>query len=156
MGKNILGLDLGTNSIGWAHVMEGENSENSSIVQIGSRVIRYDNFSKVDKNGKISESKNPFEDFASGKSLTPNADRTLKRGMRRNLDRYQLRREHLIDALKKANIINAESKLAEDGKNTTHETRRLRAKPVSEKIEKDELARILMAINKIRKYKRCR
>src|SRR5690606_2250925 len=84
------------------------------------------------------------------------ADRTLKRGMRRNLDRYQLRREHLIDALKKANIITAESKLAEDGKNTTHETWRLRAKAAVEKIEKDELARVLLAINKKRGYKSSR
>lgn len=142
MAKNILGLDLGTNSIGWAHVMEGENSENSSIVQIGVRV-----------NPLTTDEQTNFE---KGKPITTNADRTLKRGMRRNLDRYQLRREHLIDALKKANIITAESKLAEDGKNTTHETWRLRAKAVTEKIEKDELARVLLAINKKRGYKSSR
>ncbi|MEE6186352.1 type II CRISPR RNA-guided endonuclease Cas9 [Niabella digestorum] len=140
--KNILGLDLGTNSIGWAHVIEEESPENSSIVQIGVRV-----------NPLTTDEQTNFE---KGKPITTNADRTLKRGMRRNLDRYQLRREHLIDALKKANIITAESKLAEDGKNTTHETWRLRAKAVSEKIEKDELARVLLAINKKRGYKSSR
>jgi hypothetical protein len=37
--KKILGLDLGTNSIGWALVNEAENSEEkSSIVQLGVRV----------------------------------------------------------------------------------------------------------------------
>ena len=140
--KNILGLDLGTNSIGWAHVIEEESPENSSIVQIGVRV-----------NPLTTDEQTNFE---KGKPITTNADRTLKRGMRRNLDRYQLRREHLIDALKKANIITAESKLAEDGKNTTHETWRLRAKAVTEKIEKDELARVLLAINKKRGYKSSR
>jgi len=140
--KNILGLDLGTNSIGWAHVIEEESPENSSIVQIGVRV-----------NPLTTDEQTNFE---KGKPITTNADRTLKRGMRRNLDRYQLRREHLIDALRKANIITAESKLAEDGKNTTHETWRLRAKAVSEKIEKDELARVLLAINKKRGYKSSR
>src|SRR5690606_33270947 len=91
MAKNILGLDLGTNSIGWAHVIEGDSPENSSIVQIGVRV-----------NPLTTDEQTNFE---KGKPITTNADRTLKRGMRRNLDRYQLRREHLIDALKKANII---------------------------------------------------
>src|SRR5690606_21627946 len=94
--------------------------------------------------------------FEKGKAITTNADRTLKRGMRRNLDRYQLRREHLIDALKKANIITAECKLAEDGKNTTHETWRLRANAIIKKIEKNELARVLLAINKKRGYKSSR
>lgn len=37
--KRILGLDLGTNSIGWAVVNEAErNEENSSIVKLGVRV----------------------------------------------------------------------------------------------------------------------
>ena len=37
--KKILGLDLGTNSIGWALVNEAENSEEkSSIIKLGVRV----------------------------------------------------------------------------------------------------------------------
>ena len=37
--KKILGLDLGTNSIGWAVVNEAENqTENSSIIKLGVRV----------------------------------------------------------------------------------------------------------------------
>ena len=35
--KKILGLDLGTTSIGWAFVQEGENND-SSIVRLGVRV----------------------------------------------------------------------------------------------------------------------
>jgi len=37
--KKILGLDLGTNSIGWALVNEAENNEEkSSIIKLGVRV----------------------------------------------------------------------------------------------------------------------
>ncbi|MXV50863.1 type II CRISPR RNA-guided endonuclease Cas9 [Pedobacter sp. HMF7647] len=157
MLKNILGLDLGTTSIGFAHVIENEKDiSQSEIRQIGVRIIQYDNFVKIDKSGKVSESKNPEQDFASGKGLSPNAGRTLKRGARRTLDRYQDRRSNLINTLFNANIITHETKLAEDGKNTTHSTFALRAKAVVSKIEKDELARVFLAINKKRGYKSSR
>ena len=43
--KRILGLDLGTNSIGWALVNEAETKEEKSlIVKLGVRTISYDNF----------------------------------------------------------------------------------------------------------------
>lgn len=156
MVKNILGLDLGTTSIGFAHVIEDDMPEQSQIIQIGSRIIQYDNFDKIDKSGKVTESKNPKDDFAAGRGLSPNAGRTLKRGARRTLDRYQLRRENLIEVLLKENIIYKDSILAEDGKQTTFETWRLRAKSVFEKIEKEELARVFLAINKKRGYKSSR
>src|SRR5690606_4662299 len=141
--KRILGLDLGTTSIGFAYVKEAENSlEQSSVEKIGVRV-----------NPLTTDEQTNFE---KGKPLTTNADRTLKRGARRNLDRYQLRRENLIEVLRKENIISKDSLLAEDGKATTHETWRLRSKAVSRKIEKEELARVLLAINKKRGYKSSR
>lgn len=66
--KRILGLDLGTSSIGWALVNEGEGAEEiSSIVQLGVRV----NPLTVDE----------MQNFEKGKSITTNADRTLKRSM---------------------------------------------------------------------------
>lgn len=37
--KNVLGLDLGTTSIGFAHVIEAETPEQSSIERVGVRVI---------------------------------------------------------------------------------------------------------------------
>jgi CRISPR-associated endonuclease Csn1 len=140
--KNILGLDLGTTSIGFAHVIESEDSNNSSIERIGVRV-----------NPLTTDEQTNFE---KGKPITINADRTLKRGARRTLDRYQQRRSNLIDALAKANIITKDTKLAEDGKNTTHTTYALRAKSAIERVEKDEFARILLAINKKRGYKSSR
>jgi CRISPR-associated endonuclease Csn1 len=140
--KNILGLDLGTTSIGFAHVIEGEKPENSSINMLGVRIIPL----------SIDEQTN----FEKGKSVSINADRTLKRGARRILNRYKDRRKNLIEVLRKANVISEETVLTENGKNTTHETWGLRAKAVLERVEKDQLARILLAINKKRGYKSSR
>lgn len=138
--KKILGLDLGTNSIGWAVVNEGENEhEQSSIVKIGVRV----NPLTVDE----------LTNFEKGKSITTNADRTLKRSMRRNLQRYKLRRENLIDVLKKNNFISDDTILAENGNHTTFETYRLRAKAASEEITLEELSRVFLMMNKKRGYK---
>lgn len=140
--KNILGLDLGTTSIGFAHVIEAYSPEESSIQKIGVRV-----------NPLTTDEQTNFE---KGKPVSVNADRTLKRGARRNLDRYQDRRKNLIDALLKANIITNETILAENGKDTTHSTYFIRAKSAVEKIEKEELARVFLAINKKRGYKSSR
>src|SRR5690554_4242069 len=142
MRRHILGLDLGITSIGFAHVTESEDHNNSEIKQIGVRI----NSLSVDDQ----------TNFEKGKPFSINAERTLKRGARRNLDRYQDRRKNLIEVLQKANLINVDTQLAEGGKNTTHETWALRAKAVSEKVEKEDFARILLAINKKRGYKSSR
>ena len=138
--KKILGLDLGVNSIGWALVNEAENNnETSSIIRLGTRV----NPLTVDEQ----------QDFERGKSITTNANRTLKRGMRRNLQRYKLRRDNLIECLKENNIINDDTILCEEGNRTTFETYRLRAKAAKEEITLEQLARVLIMINKKRGYK---
>lgn len=77
--KKILGLDLGTNSIGWAVVREKEQLE--GIEAAGSRIIPMD--AAV------------LGDFAMGNTKSQTADRTSKRGARRLLERYLLRRERL-------------------------------------------------------------
>ena len=141
--KKILGLDLGTNSIGWAVVNEAETpEEKSSIVKLGVRV----NPLTVDE----------LSNFEKGKSITTNADRTLKRSMRRNLQRYKLRRENLIELLKKNGFIDDDTILSENGNRTTYETCRLRAKAATEKISLKEIARVLLMINKKRGYKSSR
>ena len=141
--KKILGLDLGTNSIGWAVVNEAEKAgEQSSIVKLGVRV----NPLTVDE----------LTDFEKGKSITTNADRTLKRSMRRNLQRYKLRRENLIEILKSNDFISDDTILSENGNRTTFETYRLRAKAATEEITLAEFARVLLMINKKRGYKSSR
>lgn len=138
--KRILGLDLGVSSIGWALVNEAENSnEKSSIVKLGVRV-----------NPLTTDEQTNFE---KGKSITTNADRTLKRGMRRNLQRYKQRRTELIRKLKESGIITDDTLLYENGNRTTFETYRLRAKAANEEITLEEFARVLLMINKKRGYK---
>lgn len=141
--KKILGLDLGTTSIGWALVNEAENNhEKSSIIRLGVRV----NPLTVDEQ----------QNFDKGKSITTNADRTLKRSMRRSLQRYKLRRENLIEILKDHGLISDETILSESGNRTTFETCRLRAKAATEQISPEEFARVLLMINKKRGYRSSR
>jgi len=142
MNKKILGLDLGTNSIGWAYVTEGETQNESEIKQIGVRV----NPLTVDEQ----------TNFEKGKPITTNADRTLKRGARRTLDRYQLRREELRKILLQHSIITQNTLLSEDGKGTTFSTWEYRSKAANEKITLEAFARVLFAINKKRGYKSSR
>lgn len=141
--KKILGLDLGTNSIGWAVVNEKEyDGEQSSIVKLGVRV----NPLTVDEQ----------RNFETGKPITTNAERTLKRSMRRNLQRYKLRRDNLLEILRENGFISDDTLLAENGNMSTFGTYRLRAKAATEEISLEELARVLLMINKKRGYKSSR
>ncbi|MFK8298262.1 type II CRISPR RNA-guided endonuclease Cas9 [Capnocytophaga cynodegmi] len=141
--KHILGLDLGTNSIGWAVVKEAQNdNEQSEIVDVGVRV-----------NPLTTDEKTNFE---KGKPISTNADRTLKRSARRNLQRYKLRRKELIELLKEHQLISENTILTENGKGTTFQTLELRAKSAKEKISLEELARVFLTINKKRGYKSSR
>lgn len=87
--KKILGLDLGTNSIGWALVNEESSGNTSFITGIdgaGSRIIPM----SADQMG----------DFEKGNSISQTADRTRYRGMRRLRERFLLRRERLHRVLR--------------------------------------------------------
>ncbi|MDR0688048.1 MAG: type II CRISPR RNA-guided endonuclease Cas9, partial [Prevotellaceae bacterium] len=142
--RRILGLDLGTTSVGWAYVKEAEenDAEQSSIVGLGVRV-----------NPLTTEEQTDFE---KGKPTSINADRTSKRGARRNLQRYKQRRDNLLQLLKQHGLIDDNTVLAEDGKNSTHSFYAVRAKAVIEKVGKEDFARILLMINKKRGYKSSR
>ena len=141
--KKILGLDLGTNSIGWALVNEGEvENEKSSIIKLGVRV----NPLTVDEQ----------TNFEKGKSITTNAERTLKRSARRNLQRYKLRKDNLIEIITENGWIDSNSILSENGNKTTFETYRLRAKAAIEEVSLEQFARILLMINSKRGYKSSR
>jgi len=79
--KKILGLDLGTNSIGWA-LVEQDNKENKGhVIATGSRILPM----SQDILGK----------FDSGVSVSQTAERTSFRGIRRLRERHLLRRERL-------------------------------------------------------------
>ena len=79
--KKILGLDLGTNSIGWALVNEDKENKKGEIIGIGSRIIPM--------------SQEIMSDFNKGISVSQTASRTEFRGKRRLLERNLLRRERL-------------------------------------------------------------
>lgn len=83
--KNILGLDLGTNSIGWAIVKSEANGNGREqlvgIEAAGSRIIPMD-------SKKLS-------DFGKGNSVSQTAERTGFRCVRRLRERYLLRRDRL-------------------------------------------------------------
>lgn len=83
--KKILGLDLGTNSIGWAIINGLINEDNNlqlvDIEEAGSRIIPMD--------AAI------LGDFDKGNSISQTAERTKLRGVRRLCERYLLRRERL-------------------------------------------------------------
>ena len=150
--KRILGLDLGTNSIGWAVVNEAENAnEKSSIVKLGVRAIHFDTFVNSDTGKELKG--DPADFFKAGKGVSPNAGRTQMRGARRNLQRYKLRRENLMEILRENNIITDESVLSENGNFSTFETFRLRAKAATQEVSLEHFARILLMINKKRGYK---
>lgn len=82
--KRILGLDLGTNSIGWSVLLAEKNNESFQLNKIeaaGSRIIPMD--------AAI------LGDFNRGNSISQTAERTRLRGVRRLLERSKQRRERL-------------------------------------------------------------
>ena len=90
MMKKILGLDLGTNSIGWALINQDFDNKQGEILGMGSRIIPMTQ-DVMDKFG------------AGAPTETQTAERTGNRGVRRLRERYLLRRERLHRVL---NIIN--------------------------------------------------
>src|SRR5690606_32779085 len=79
--KNILGLDLGTNSIGWALVEQDFAKKDGKILGMGSRIIPM--------------SQDILGEFGKGNSVSQTAERTGYRGTRRLRERHLLRRERL-------------------------------------------------------------
>ena len=115
--KKILGLDLGTNSIGWAVVNADEIARENettylqpkSISSAGSRIIPM--------------SADILGDFEAGNSVSQTGKRTGFRGVRRLHERNLLRRERLLRVLKLmgflpehfANQIDEYGKFVDDG-----------------------------------------
>ncbi len=79
-----LGIDLGTNSIGWSAVLRDEEGNACGLLDMGVRVFP--------DGRENSQSLDPL-----GKSLAVN--RRIPRGQRRRRDRYLKRRSELLDAL---------------------------------------------------------
>ena len=88
--KKILGLDLGTNSIGWAVVDLDEDGNPQSIEGMGSRIIPMGS---------------DMIDYEKGATITKNAERRSKRSARRMGKRYKMRRNKLLFILDKLDML---------------------------------------------------
>ena len=134
--KIVLGLDLGSASIGWAVVKE--NEDNVSILGLGSRIIPYEG-----TEGK---------DFTKGTGETRNSIRTKNRTTRKGYDRHQLRRKNLVNFLSEKDMM-PDEKLFNLPK---MDLWALRDNAVKKDITKKELGRILLWLNNKRGYKSSR
>ena len=121
-----LGLDIGTNSIGWCLT-----EHDSRIVDIGVRIF---------SDGR---------DAKSGASLA--VDRRVARGMRRRRDRYLGRRSAFLDALVDHGLMPAD---ADDAKLiAAKDPYDLRARALTERLDPYEIGRALFHLNQRRGFK---
>ncbi|MCW3078075.1 MAG: cas9 [Bacteroidetes bacterium] len=130
--KKILGLDIGVSSVGLSVVYE-ENKQ-KKIADMAVRIIPEDpNF-----HGK----------FYSGNTASKNLERTTNRGIRRGYQRFQQRRDNLYKLLKENNMFPNESLF----KLNSTELYKLRAIAVTQKINLEELGRVLILLNQRRGF----
>lgn len=135
--KKILGLDLGSTSVGWGFIHEDD--ENSKIIGAGVRVVPI--------------STDEANDFQKGNAISINKNRTIARGARRGLQRFKLRRNALLRIFKSIGFIDKNFKYAEIGKDSTHQSYAIRAKAAEMQVSPDDLVRVFLMINKKRGYK---
>jgi CRISPR-associated endonuclease Csn1 len=130
----ILGLDLGTNSIGWALIDDAQNK----IIGVGSRIFPMGVENLGDGDGEISK----------------NASRTGARGVRRQFFRKKLRKKILLKALAENQMCPMITNDFEDWKKTKEfpseklanwfalNPYELRQKALNEKLSLEEIGRI--------------
>ncbi|MFP3834042.1 type II CRISPR RNA-guided endonuclease Cas9 [Chryseobacterium sp. SIMBA_028] len=132
MIKNILGLDVGISSVG-AAVIKEENGT-LSVEKLSVRIVPED----PDFHGK----------FYSGNTASKNFDRTIKRGIRRDNQRFKARRDKLYQTLRENNMFPTDNLF----NISANELYGLRAKAVSEQISLEELGRVFILLNQRRGF----
>lgn len=132
----VLGLDLGSASIGWAVVTE--NNEEVQIEALGSRIIPL--------------SPDDVTEFTQGNAISKNATRTLRRTQRKGYDRYQQRRANLTEFLNANGMLQGEALI----KLEKLQLWGVRARAVSERLALPEIGRVLYHLNQKRGYKSAR
>lgn len=88
--RNIIGLDLGTNSIGWSWIQQLISpipTQPSEYLFDGTPIIRMSGSRIIPMPGDVTGS------FERGETISKTKDRTAKRMARRMNERFQLRRE---------------------------------------------------------------
>lgn len=165
--KKILGLDIGTTSIGYSIIETSEEKYKNSISDklavsdinndrigifenaIGVRIINQDT-DRFDRGLKLNDPK--------GSTLTPTANRRKFRGVRRMRNRYKLRRNKLYKVLSILGLTPDESyftnKKGKRGKDNDigKALYGLRERAAREKILLSELGRVLLHLNQLRGY----
>jgi len=171
--KRILGLDIGTNSIGWAIINQNFEKKKGEILGLGSRIIPM--------------SQDMISDFNKGVLQSSTSMRTAYRGVRRLRERSLNRRKRLIKTLKILGfiddnfIVNHKTSIAYEVRGdksvfkfetSYHEMKTLfkikhkqsisishdwtifylRKKALKEKISKEELAWVILQFNTKRGY----
>lgn len=124
-----LGLDVGTNSVGWCLI-----EDNAKIIRTGVRIfpvgVKEDDFLK------------------SGKEVSKNVARRMARGIRRRYHRYKIRRARLMQVLNENNMLPND-----DDFFSTRELYKLRVNGLDGKISLKEFGRMLLMLNKRRGFK---
>lgn len=145
-----LGLDVGTNSVGWALI------EDDKIIALGSRI--------VPMGAEMKE-------FEKGNAQTKNADRRINRGIRKSNKRYKQRRNKLLYVLKALNMLPEQFRLSKDFDDPKKLQKvsilpiaedtdqldalalyELRTKALTSKVGPHELGRLLYFFNQLRGY----
>lgn len=137
--KKVLGLDLGVGSIGWCLIEKDDNNIPKRILRMGSRIVP---ISSDEESG-----------YTKGNAISKNADRTAKRTARKCYDRYQLRRQALVNLLKRLGMEPNKNLMLEQ---TPMELWQKRADAASNEISLEELGRVFLHINQKRGYKHSR
>ena len=154
--KKILGLDLGTNSIGWALIESLENGK-KRIIKLGSRIVPMDGAE--------------MSDFKKGLPQTKNARRREKKGARVGNKRYKMRRNKLLYVLQKLDLLPEQIKLSKDFDNplkiqkvnvlpiakgavqlSGKQFLELRVKAIHEPVSAKEFGKVLYRFNQLRGY----
>lgn len=126
-----LGLDLGSNSIGWVSLRLDDHGRPGGILDAGVRVYP--------------DGRNPKD----GSSLA--AARRLPRSMRRNRDRYLRRRRNLLNALTRLGLMPEDD--ASRQRVAALDPYQLRAAALTRRLEPQEFGRVLFHLNQHRGFK---
>lgn len=129
--KYTLGLDVGTNSLGWAILKLNKDGAPEEIEKLGSRIF--------------SDGRNPKD------QTTLASSRRQKRHERRRRDRFLQRKKLVLNQLIKMGLFPKIEEEQQELKNLDVLT--LRAKAASEKISAYELGRVLYYLNLRRGFK---
>ncbi|WP_242347146.1 type II CRISPR RNA-guided endonuclease Cas9 [Mucispirillum schaedleri] len=129
--KYRLGLDLGTNSIGWCMLRLNKDNEPAAVIKSGVRIFH---------DGRNEKTKEPLA-----------VVRRNARSIRRNLDRKISRRNHLLNTLVKYFLL--PSNEIERKALAVLNPYELRSRAVNERLELFELGRLLMHLSKRRGFK---